>query len=420
MLPAEENRLITRTGPGTPMGELFRRYWLPAMLSEELPDRDCTPVKLTLLSEDLVVFRDTSGRIGVLDRFCPHRNASLYWGRSEEHGLRCVYHGWKFDLDGRCVDMPNEPQASRFHEKVTITAYQGVERGGVIWIYMGPRALTPKVPELEWTLVPDDYRLVTKRIQHCNYLQNLEGEVDSSHISFLHSGGTPIPLPGQLPNPSITDRHPVFDFKETDYGLAISARRNAGEDQYYWRITQFLMPTYTMIPSNPGGVISFTSTIPIDDLNMIGLTVSWRGDRPLNEDEIGRIRSWTGVHTEVDRFFEPVRNMSNEYMIDREAQKRGESFTGIRGIREQDLAVQEDQRGPLSDRPREHLGTSDMGVIATRRRLLRQVRALQAGQEPAEPHNPAAYRVRSAAFTEDRLVPWDKAGGSFLLAEVTA
>jgi len=149
---------------------------------------------------------------------------------------------------------------------------------------------------------------------------------------------------------------------------------------------------------------------------MIGITVTWHPDRPLTDEETGRIRSWTGVHTEVDSQFEPLRNKENSYMIDREAQARGESFTGIRGIREQDLAVQEDQRGPVSNRVKEHLGTSDLGVIATRRRLLRQVRALMDGEEPAEPHTPAVYRVRSAAFTDDKHLDWEQAGGKFMVA----
>jgi phenylpropionate dioxygenase-like ring-hydroxylating dioxygenase large terminal subunit len=396
------------------MGELFRRYWLPVLLSEELPAPDCSPLKLTLLNEELVVFRDSNGDIGVLDRFCPHRGASLYWGRNEEAGLRCVYHGWKFDIAGNCVDMPNEPPANRFAERIATTAYQGVERGGVIWIYMGPRDLTPAVPDLEWALVPDSHRLVTKRIQHCNYLQNVEGEVDSSHISFLHSNNRP--PSGDNANPSAADRHPVFEVKETDYGLAISARRDADDDKYYWRITQFLMPTYTMIPSTPGGTISFTSAVPIDDTNMIGLTVTWRPDKPLSESDVSRIKSWTGIHTEVDSDFEALRNKQNDYLIDRSLQKSGESFTGIRGTREQDLAVQEDQRGPITKRWLEHLGSADLGVIATRKRLLQQVRQVQEGSEPLEPVSPHFYRVRSAAFTEDRSIDWTEAGAPFFVA----
>jgi phenylpropionate dioxygenase-like ring-hydroxylating dioxygenase large terminal subunit len=416
MLSAAENQLITRTGPGTPMGELFRRYWLPAMLSSELPEPDCTPARLRLLGEDLVAFRTTSGQVGVLDTYCPHRNANLFWGRNEEDGLRCVYHGWKFDTSGNCVDMPSEPPASRYSDKVKTPAYPAVERGGVVWVYMGSRERTPSVPDLEWTRVPDSHRLATKRIQHCNYLQNLEGEVDSAHVSFLHSSMLPRAFDSGV---SFTDydRHPVFDVKETGYGLAISARRDAPDDQYYWRVTQFLLPTYTMIPATPGGSISFTATVPIDDTNMVGLTVTWHPDRPLDEEEVSRIRSWTGVHTEVDSRFEPLRNLGNEYLIDRAAQKSGASYTGIRGIREQDLAVQEDQRGPVSDRVREHLGTSDRAVIATRRRLLHQLAELARGVEPAEPFHPEAYAVRSAAFTDARSLGWEFAGARFFVAD---
>src|SRR3954447_20198162 len=189
MLSAKDNAYITRVGPGTPMGNLFRRYWLPALLAEELPEPDCPPIRLRLLGEDLGAFRTPSGAPAVLDTWCPHRNANLFWGRNEEDGLRCVYHGWKFDAAGNCVDMPNEPASSVFANKVRITTYQADDRGGLIWVYMGDPARAPRVPDLEFNYVPENQRLVTKRLQHCNYLQNLEGEVDSSHVSFLHSRG---------------------------------------------------------------------------------------------------------------------------------------------------------------------------------------------------------------------------------------
>src|SRR4051812_36026594 len=310
MLGAEDNIAITHSGPGTPMGELFRRYWLPAMLSEELPGPDCTPVKLRLLNEDLVAFRASNGSVGVIDQYCPHRNANLFWGRNEEDGLRCVYHGWKFDIEGNCTDMPNEPEASRFATKVKTQAYQAIDKGGVIWVYMGTKERTPEVPELEWTLVPESHRIVTKRYQHCNYLQNLEGEVDSSHVSFLHSrevtrdfGNSGAAEGDGSASFTDYDKHPVFSYKETDFGLSISARRDAPSNQYYWRVTQSPMPTYTMIPATPGGSVSFTAAIPVDDLNMVGFTVTWHPDRPLDDAETARIRSWTGVHTEVDDQF---------------------------------------------------------------------------------------------------------------------
>src|ERR687886_715559 len=187
MLSREENERITRVGPGTPMGNLMRRYWMPACLAEELPEPDCPPVRVRLLGEDLVAFRDTQDRIGVLDEYCPHRLASLFLGRNEQCGLRCVYHGWKFDVDGRCVDMPNEPPESNFKDRVRATAYPCRERGGVVWVYMGPPERMGEQPDLEWSLVPADQRFLSKRLQQSNYLQAIEGGIDSSHISFLHS-----------------------------------------------------------------------------------------------------------------------------------------------------------------------------------------------------------------------------------------
>ncbi|MCL6593139.1 MAG: Rieske 2Fe-2S domain-containing protein [Alicyclobacillus sp.] len=187
MLKASENERITRVGPGTPMGHVFRRYWVPALLSEELPEPDCPPVKVRLLAEDLVAFRDSTGRVGLFEAYCPHRRAHLFWGRNEECGLRCAYHGWKFDVDGRCVDMPNEPPDSRFKQNVRIPAYPCWEKGGIIWTYMGPPALQPPTPDYEWLRAPETHRFVSKTFEDCNYLQALEGGIDTSHSSFAHN-----------------------------------------------------------------------------------------------------------------------------------------------------------------------------------------------------------------------------------------
>jgi phenylpropionate dioxygenase-like ring-hydroxylating dioxygenase large terminal subunit len=389
------------------MGDLLRRYWLPAMLAEELPAPDCPPVRLTLLSEQLVAFRDTSGRVGLLEAHCPHRGTNLFWGRNEENGLRCVYHGWKFDVTGACVDMPNEPAASNFKAKLHAVAYQAREAGGMIWVYMGPPELTPEMPQLEWTLVPESHRYVHKRIQYNNYLQNVEGEVDSAHVSFLHrSFGEALPMAGQRLLSQQTDSAPHFSVRESDQGLLIGARRTPDDDTYYWRITQFLMPTYTMIPAEIGELVNFTAAVPIDDERMWGYTVAWHPDRPLTEEEIARIESWRGVYTELTPgTYESALTFANDYGIDREKQ-RTESFTGIRGIREQDLPVQEDQWGPVSNRTREHLGTTDLAIIAMRRKLLQTLRGLQEGVEPREAHNGASYHVRSAAFIAPQSAVW--------------
>jgi phthalate 4,5-dioxygenase len=408
-------------GPGTPMGNLLRCFWLPIALASELPSPDCDPVRVRALGEDLVAFRDTQGSVGLIQNNCPHRGASLFFGRNEERGLRCVYHGWKFDVNGACVDMPNEPADSDFRTRVRASAYPTQERGGVLWAYLGQPYQQPQLPVLEFTRVPDSHRFVSKRIQRCSYLQNVEGEVDSSHVSFLHSRFDPQAYATHqalsLPDYMARDRAPRFFVRPTEYGLQIAARREAEVDSYYWRITQFLMPTYTMIPAPPGQPISWTGATPIDDEHMLGFTVTWHPDRPLNEHELAEIQSWTGVHTEVDpKTFEPVRNKDNEYLLDRSLQRSRRSYTGIRGIREEDLAVQESM-GPIFDRGGEHLGSADLAVIATRRRLLEAVRSL-AEQEavPYEALSPDAYRVRSAAVVLPRDVAWHEGAAEAMLA----
>ena len=403
MLSREDNALLTRVGPGTPMGNLLRCFWQPFALARELPGADCDPVRVRLLGEDLVAFRDSHGTPGLLAANCPHRGASLFFGRNEEAGLRCVYHGWKFDTNGTCLDMPNEPAESDFKHKVKAVAYPVRERGGVLWAYLGPPADAPGPPELEWTHVPESHRYVSKRIQACNYLQNVEGEVDSSHVSFLHSKGAAPDSAGiqdlrsTLPDYMARDRAPRFFVLPTEYGMMIGARRDAEEDSYYWRVTQFLMPTYTMIPVPVGAPVSFTAATPMDDESMLGFTVTWHPERPLRDDEIGQIESWLGVHTEVDpRTFRPVRNKDNDYLIDRAYQRSGRSYTGIRGIREEDLAV-----------------------IAMRRRLLEAVRGLaERGERPYEARNADAYRVRSAALVLPRDVPWHQGAAEALVATV--
>src|SRR5712691_7476560 len=426
MLSQSENELLTRVGPGTPMGNLLRRFWQPFALATELSKThaDSDPVRVRLLGEDLIAFRDTNGKIGLLANNCPHRGASLFFGRNEEAGIRCVYHGWKFDTSGACIDMPSEPAESDFKSKVKATAYPTHERGGIVWAYLGPEADPPRAPELEFTHVPDSHRLVTKRIQYCNYLQNVEGEVDSSHVSFLHSkgGGAAASagikdLRSTLPDYMARDRAPRFFVLPTEYGLLIGARRDAETDSYYWRITQFLMPTYTMIPVPVDFPVSFTAATPIDDSRMMGFTVTWHPNRPLAQAERDQIQQWTGVHTEVDpATFKPLRNKGNDYLIDRDLQRSGRSFTGIRGIREEDLAVQESM-GEVFDRTSEHLGSSDLAVISMRRRMLEAVTALaERGEGPYEARNADNYRVRSAALVLPRHIPWNEGAAEALVA----
>ena len=264
MLSREENELLTQTDSGTPAGNYFRRFWLPAVAADA---RCRLPTVLRfgceLLGEDLIAFRDTNGQVGLLDEACPHRRASLFWGRNEECGLRCVYHGWKFDVNGTCVDMPNEPAEYRFENKVRTAAYPTREYGGLIWAYLGPPEHQPELPKLEWARVPDSHRYISKRLQETNYLQAIEGGIDSSHSNFLHASLDAFRVTDsyveKVKNSNnlrakyhLLDKAPWFTVKKTDYGLIIAVRRKAEEDNYYWRLTQFLLPSHTIIPYQKG------------------------------------------------------------------------------------------------------------------------------------------------------------------------
>lgn len=428
MLSKEENNLLTQTNSGTPTGEYFRRFWLPALLPTEVPSPDCPPVRVRMLGENLLAFRDTKGRVALIDEFCPHRRASLFWGRNEECGLRCVYHGWKFDVNGTCVDMPNEPREYGFENKVHIRAYPTCEYGGLIWAYLGPRELRPELPKLEWARVPHSHRYVSKRLQETNYLQALEGGIDSSHSNFLHASLDAFQMKDsylkKVKNSKnlrdkyhALDKAPFFTVKRTDYGLVIAVRRNADEDNYYWRLTQFLLPTHTMIPSEENFSIHGHCWVPRDDGTCWVWTISWNPDVPLSKDDWEAIRNETFVHAAVDPVtFQPFRNKTNQYMIDRELQ-RAASMTGIHGFASQDQALQESM-GSVVDRTRESLGTSDTAIIAARRRLLQEVRALAGATEPFAAKSGDIYWVRSASVLLKRDVAFDEGARHLMKAEV--
>jgi phthalate 4,5-dioxygenase oxygenase subunit len=428
MLSREENALLTETGAGTAMGTYFRRYWFPALLVSELPTPDCPPVRVRLLGEDLIAFRDSSGRVGLLDEFCGHRRASLFWGRNEDCGLRCIYHGWKYDAEGVCVDMPNEPPEYAFENKVRITAYPTREYGGLIWAYMGPGDHVPELPKLEWARVPETHRYISKRFQETNYLQAVEGGIDSSHSNFLHATieafrQTPAYVE-KVKNSTnlrakyhLLDKAPHFTVKKTDYGLLIAVRRNAESDSYYWRLTQFLLPAYSMIPYQKGLSIHGHCWIPRDDHTCWVWTMSWNPEAPLSIEDWDSIHNETFVHAKVDPVtFRPIRNAANDYLIDREKQ-RTTSMSGIQSFASQDQAMQEGM-GPSVDRTRERLGTSDTAIIAMRRLLLQEVRALQQGHEPVAAHHGDLYWVRSASTILKRDVGFEEGCRDLTEAEV--
>lgn len=412
MLSRADNEYVTRTNANTPMGAFIRRFWLPALLSEELPGPDSDPLRVRLLGEDLIAFRASDGRVGLLQNNCPHRGASLFFGRNEEQGLRCVYHGWKFAVDGTCLDMPNEPAESDFKSKVRAVAYPCIERGGVVWTYMGPPELMGAIPDLEWSLVPAEQRFLSKRLQQSNYLQAIEGGIDSSHISFLHStldatkrstNAVGVPIPQFVAE----DKHPRFEVLSTGYGHLVAARRDAGLEDYYWRVSQYLVPIFQMIPAQPGGPISGHAWVPIDDHNCWAWSMTWHPSRALTDAELAQYRSGTGIHARVDAAYRPFAKRDNDYLIDRQVQ-REKTFSGIRGIGEQDMACQESM-GPIYDRTSEHLGSSDTAVIAMRRQMQALARQVEEGVEPPMARRPDLYRVRSTSFVLKRSESWIEA-----------
>src|SRR5579859_542700 len=284
MLSREDNELATRVGPGTPMGSLMRQYWVPAMLASELPSPDSDPVRVLLLGEKLIAFRDTNGKVGLIQNNCPHRGASLFFGRNEEAGLRCVYHGWKFAVDGSCVDMPNEPAESDFRTKVRAVAYPCQERGGVIWAYMGPRSQPPPLPDFEANMLGSHDTVVSIIHRPCNWMQGWEGEMDTVHQAFLHAGGTRLEdtQPGTFDYFIARTRAPKFAVIDTPYGTSYGAYRPATEDTYYWRIAHMLMPFYAMIPAGMmGQQARFAAYVPIDDEH----TLHWEITRGLLDPE---------------------------------------------------------------------------------------------------------------------------------------
>lgn len=405
MLSREDNEFLTRVGPGTPMGALFRRHWLPFLRSDELAV-DAPPRRVKLLGECLVAFRDSAGRAGLLGEHCPHRRASLYYGRNEEGGLRCVYHGWKFDVAGSCLDMPSEPAGSNFRHKVRAESYPVLERGGLLWSYLGPAQKRAELPEFEWLGLPVAQRYASRWVQDCNYAQALEGEIDESHVSFLHRR---IDVAG-VPKAALTggyfreDTAPRYTVHETPYGLACGARRSVEVDQYLWRVNLFLLPCFTLIPpSDDPNVRLFRAWVPADDEHTSVLCVTWRTDGPVSQAEVAQWKNGEAAHRKVQEgTATPVERADNDYLIDRAAQ-RTRSFTGIAGIRAQDAMVTE-SAGAIVDRAREHLGTSDKAVIALRRRLLEAARQLAEGIEPQSPYDPDCYRVRA----HSDLVPRDE------------
>ena len=380
------------------MGALLRRYWIPFLLSEEVAEPDGPPVRVTLLSERLLAFRDSQGRLGLVDEFCAHRRVSLWFGRNEEGGLRCAYHGWKYDHSGQCIEVPSEP-GTAFCSRVRLTAYPCREGGGVVWTYMGPPELRPPFPDFEWMAVAASHRYVSKRWQECNFLQAMEGGIDGAHVSWLHRGALEHePMrQGSQGAQFQRDTRPKIEVAESPTGLTIGARRTAGEGQHYWRITQWVMPWYNMIPPYGDHALHGHAWVPIDDENCFAWTFTHHPSRALSADEHAAMQSGEGIYARlIPGTWRPVANKLNDYLMDRAAQKAGRYYSGVPGIAMQDASLQE-SCGPIVDRSLERLASTDTGIIMARNRLLRAARAVAQG-EPPPALDAASHRVRPASL----------------------
>jgi len=391
--------LLTRVGPGTPLGRLMREYWIPACASSELK-ADGPPLRLVLLGERLLAFRDSAGRVGVFDHRCPHRGASLFFGRNEEEGLRCVYHGWKFDVEGNCLEMPNVKPRYSFAGKVKAKAYKSLERNGIVWAYMGERAEAPPFPALEPLLLPEG-ALRTRWVQrHCNWLQALEGDIDTSHFGFLHEGKAEAKnYPANSPlHYRLMDRAPDYHCTDTDWGTMYAAYRPADPGNLYYRVAHYLFPFWTMIPNASFGANVVTrGWVPMDDTHTMFVQCYWEADgrssAPTGTAGVpGLTPSFDYLPNTSDWYgrWRLARNETNDYAIDREVQ-RNISFTGIEGVHLQDQAITESM-GPVIDHDIEHLTIGDLMITRTRQRILRAVRDLvDSGAKPPGIERPEIF-----------------------------
>ena len=417
MLNRDDNDLLAQTGAGTGMGDYFRRFWQPVALSRELAQPDGPPIRVKVLGEELLAFRDTQGRVGLIEPKCAHRGADLFFGRNEDCGIRCIYHGWKYDVTGKCVQLPNVPEGSNYHDTIRIKAYPTREFGDLVWAYLGPEVHQPAdLPQLEFGVLPPSHRFVTKRLQQCNWAQSMEGALDTAHFSFLHMSA-----PALVKNDTMTaaaderrigwlrnDPLPQFKILEHEVGFVVGGSRRAEANELYWRITQFMLPAHSVTPSAmPGETYYGYTWVPIDDESCWIYVYAWHPDQPLTAEERARYsQGGFGQFAELGPGYLPLRNRLNDYLIDRTEQKT-RSFTGVRGIAEQD-AMAQDSQGLIADRTREHLSPTDVGVVRFRRAMLDGVKALRVGIEPAAAQRSGGYCVRAGGAIAPAAQPFEQ------------
>src|SRR5262245_17191686 len=383
MITAEENQLLTQTDPRTPCGELMRRYWQPVALCEELP-LGGAPVKVRILGEDLVLFRDDQARPGLIGLHCSHRGTDLSYGRVEDGGLRCLYHGWLYDICGRVLEQPGEPGGGANRQEIRHRAYPCQEAGGVIFTYMGPGD-PPLLPNYEFLTIPAEFRTVVKIYEECNYLQGNEGNIDPVHLSYLHQclDEAQFARRRTVPGSQATDNTllaediaPTIEVEITDYGLRIYTLRNTGRDKRYLRVTNFVMPNLSVFGgSTVDAGYSIHWHVPIDDTHHWKYTFAFNREKPLDDLLRNRNRS------ELSADYRLARNRSNRYQQDRASMKT-QTFTGM-GINFQahDAFATESQ-GPIQDRTNEHVVSSDKAIVAARKLLMNGMKDVREGREP--------------------------------------
>ena len=411
MLTERENERLTRVTGDAPMGAMIRRYWVPACLSEEVAEPDCTPLRTRICGVPLVVFRDSAGRLGVLDEHCPHRLASLALGRNEEGGLRCVYHGWKFGADGACLELPTEPEGYNFRDRMRTRSYPVREAGGLVWTYAGPEGNEPEFPAYDWMALPKEQIGIIKAGERVNYLQAVEGSIDSSHSWFLHRDTI---WDWKKRSEVSSDLSPRIEAQDEPYGFRYAAIRKPNADpeqQKYVRVTQFVVPFTALIPrpldvAQPGHAQFF---VPLDDVRTMFYGVFFSRDGAPVDEAATRAKHHVVPGTDLDRAWFRLGNADNWFNQDREAMRNG-SYTGIAGFTNQDMACQESM-GPVVDRTREHLGTSDVAIIRMRKRMLEALRRFEAGEPLVGQDVPIPYgRLRG----DQRIIPigepWQSVG----------
>ncbi len=393
MLTKAENELLTKTGPGTPAGDLLRRFWQPVALSEELP-LGGAPLPIRVMSEDLVLFRDNSGQPGLLGIHCAHRGADLSYGRIEDGGLRCIYHGWLYDRAGGCLEQPGEPAGSTFHERIRQTAYPCQEVAGYVFSYMGPGE-PPLLPNYEFLSASAERHYTAKRMNECNFLQALEGTYDPQHLGFLHLIFTAKddPVQGYL----ATDQAPTIEVEETENGVCAMRRLRISESEYYVKSNKYVLPNTSVAAATASGY-TFHWYVPIDDERCYIYDAVFSRDVPLNRDRL------QGSRSERDQNYRLLRNRDNRYLQDR-AEMKTTTFSGLGlSFNAQDACVIEGA-GTIQDRTQEHLGYTDKGIIAARKVYLKAIRDVQEGADPATiVRDPARNRLQNTTVV-DGVIP---------------